>query len=123
MNRTQNLKQKNYKKGLISESLAAWYLRLKGYTILARRYKTPVGEIDIIAKKGTMTIFAEVKARDSDKKGLEAITANAQRRISRAAKYYFMAQKRHESDRQSYRFDVIVISGWSLSHLQNAWQV
>ncbi|MEZ5759409.1 MAG: YraN family protein [Emcibacteraceae bacterium] len=57
-------KKKAYKWGQLAELFASLMLRFKGYSIVARRYKTRVGEIDIIARKGPLTIFCEVKARD-----------------------------------------------------------
>ena len=51
--------------GRRAETLAAWYLRLKGYRIIESRYKTPVGEIDLIARRWGTTVFVEVKARKS----------------------------------------------------------
>jgi putative endonuclease len=49
--------------GRRAESLAAWWLRLKGWRILARRVRTPVGEIDLVARRGRTIAFVEVKAR------------------------------------------------------------
>lgn len=51
--------------GRRGETLAAWYLRLKGYRIVATRVKTPVGEIDLIARRFGTTAFIEVKARQA----------------------------------------------------------
>lgn len=74
MNKTNNQKQKTYQRGLHAETVAVWFLRLKGYKILVRRYKTKVGEIDIIARRGNKIIFTEVKARPSIDIALESIT-------------------------------------------------
>lgn len=68
--------------------MAAWYLRAKGYRILASRYKTPVGEIDLIAKRGKTLAFCEVKYRANERAAREAITAHQRRRIERAATAY-----------------------------------
>ncbi|MEM7569430.1 MAG: YraN family protein [Pseudomonadota bacterium] len=75
-------------KGRKAERLAAWWLRFKGYRILAMREKTPVGEIDIIARRGDMLVFVEVKARKTLASALEAITPHQRQRIIRAAQYY-----------------------------------
>jgi len=75
-------------KGRRAEQIAAWLLRLKGYRILAERYKTPVGEIDIIAKRGQVIIFCEVKHRRSQEAAYDAITPRQTQRITRAAQAY-----------------------------------
>ena len=108
-----------YRRGHKGEGLAAWYLRLKGYRILARRYKSKVGEADIIAQKGRAVIFVEVKARGTLGEGLEAITPKQKKRIINAAKY-FMASRPNVAD-LDFRFDVIVVSGLKIHHLENAW--
>ena len=71
--------------GRLAESAAAWLLRLKGYRILARRYATPVGEIDLVARKGELVLFVEVKRRTHAATALEALLPRQQRRIARAA--------------------------------------
>lgn len=74
--------------GLRAETIAALLLRLKGYSILARRYKVSGGEIDLIARRGDAVVFVEVKARGSIDVALEAISATKRRRISRAARVW-----------------------------------
>ena len=72
------------RRGKSAELLCLWHLRLKGYRILARRYKTPMGEIDLIARRGDTVAAIEVKARaDFDRAGA-AITHRQQQRIMRA---------------------------------------
>jgi putative endonuclease len=65
------------KRGRTGETLAALYLRLKGYRILARRVRTPVGEIDLIAEKSGVIAFVEVKARTQADTALSAVTLHA----------------------------------------------
>ena len=93
-------------RGRRAETVAAWFLRLKGYRILSRRYKTPAGEIDLIARRGRTIVFVEVKQRPDDAAALDAITAAARKRIARAADLWL---SRHPAavgfDR---RFDVIL---------------
>jgi len=67
-----------YSKGLRAETLAAWYLRFKGYRILAMRYKTRVGEIDLIARRGRSLVFAEVKWRPDRRTAMEAVHSDNQ---------------------------------------------
>lgn len=106
--------------GLRAEALAAWYLRLKGYRILATRYRTPVGEIDIIARHWGTLVFVEVKARRSADEYAMALEAVNARRINRAAGHY-LAHRRLTID-TPMRFDVIFLARrrWP-RHLINAF--
>lgn len=94
--------------GRRSEALAAWYLRLKGYRIVASRVKTPVGEIDLIARRFGTTAFIEVKARQHRGEVAVALEAVNTSRISRAAEYYV---SRHPGLAETpLRFDVIFLA-------------
>jgi putative endonuclease len=62
-----------YRQGLRAETIAALFLRLKGYRILARRFTSPVGEIDLVARRGTSLVFVEVKARPTLDAAAESI--------------------------------------------------
>ena len=94
--------------GRRSETLAAWFLRLKGYRIVATRVKTPVGEIDLIARRLGTTAFVEVKARQHRNEEAEALEAVNTNRISRAAQYYV---SRHPALAETpLRFDVIFLA-------------
>lgn len=95
------------------------YLMGKGYRIISWRYKTPVGEIDIIAKRGEVLAFVEVKLRADTDAGLYAITPRAQQRISRAAGHFLASRARFSG--ASPRFDAVAISGFRVRHLANAW--
>lgn len=101
-----------YRRGLLAETVAAWMLRLKGYRILAHRYRTPAGEIDLIARRGTTLAFVEVKARPSVDAGLEAIAAEGYRRIEAAADLFLTRHPRLNGLVQ--RFDLIVVTPWRL---------
>jgi len=94
------------KRGRRAEALAAWFLRLKGYRILARRYKTPAGEIDLIAKRGRTVAFVEVKQRPGEDAAIEAVTAKGRARIARAAALWV---SHHPAAAElDHRFDVIL---------------
>ena len=94
------------RRGRRAETLAAWYLRLKGFRILACRYRTPVGEIDLIAKRGRLVAFVEVKQRPSDAEAAEAVGAYGRQRIARAAAAWLAAHPAAAA--LDLRFDVIV---------------
>jgi putative endonuclease len=79
---------KAYCSGLFAETLAALMLRLKGYAIIAKRYKTPVGEIDLVALKGKRLAFVEVKRRKTREDAAWTLPAKQRRRIVRAAQYW-----------------------------------
>lgn len=114
-------KQKAYKKGHTAETLAAWLLRVKGYSILARREKTPVGEIDLIARRGKLLIFVEVKARTCETAAAEAITPKNRDRVIRAAQYYI--GNRPALAGYTMRFDAILLSSNGFPrHVKDAWQ-
>lgn len=113
----------SYQKGVRAEFWAAMILRLKGYKILARRYKTPVGEIDLIACKKDVVAFVEVKERACIDTALSAVTPQMRRRITRAARYFLADQCRYADNKYTLRFDLMALSGFSSwKHLDNAWQ-
>lgn len=94
--------------GLSAESRAAAMLLAKGYRILERRFRTPHGEIDIIARKRNLIAFVEVKARASLDEAAYAVTPRQQRRIVDAASAWLAAHPEHaEFD---MRFDVMLIA-------------
>lgn len=116
----QTQKRETYDRGLKAEQLAALWLGVKGYKILARRYKTPVGEIDLIVQKKNVIVFVEVKARQTHEQALESLTGHMRQRIERAALYYCAHNKAEEVQ---MRFDLVTIQPpFFIHHLDNAWQ-
>lgn len=108
-----------YQTGLRAEKLAALLLRLKGFKIMAQRYKSPVGEIDLVARRGKLLIFVEVKARATMGEALESIQGRQTQRIIRAAEYYMagLAGRPHDM-----RFDVIAVCPrFKIKHLPAAF--
>ena len=101
------------------EALAAWFLRLKLYRIVATRYKTPMGEIDLVAERWGTTVFVEVKARSRASEE-ETMLAVNQSRIVRAAQYWLA---RHPGKAETdFRFDVIFLArGRWPRHVVNAF--
>ncbi|POF32998.1 YraN family protein [Roseibium marinum] len=107
--------------GLSAETFAAWYLRLTGWRILKRRYKTKAGEIDLIAKRRKTVVFVEVKARKTRRAAFEAVTPASQKRISRAARIF--VAEHPKAGFFTLRFDVIVIRPWALpERIENAFE-
>lgn len=108
-------------RGRRAEKLAAWWLRLKGYRILAQDFRVPVGEIDILARRGNLLAAVEVKARSDHARALEAIGTRQRRRIARALAAYL--QRRPELTGCEVRFDALLIVPWRLpQHLPGAWR-
>jgi putative endonuclease len=97
-----------FRTGLSAESRAAAFLIAKGYRILAKRFRTPHGEIDLVAKKRNLLAFIEVKARASLDEAAYAVTPRQQARIIDAAQGWLAAHPEHaEFD---LRFDAILIA-------------
>lgn len=115
-------RRKAYARGHKGEALAAFFLALKGYKILQKRYKTTVGEIDLIAQQGERLVFVEVKTRPDFETGAEAITARQKKRVIRAAQYFIAS---HPGMAQwPMRFDVILyIPPLKLHHIRDAWSL
>jgi putative endonuclease len=109
-----------FKTGLSAESRAAAYLLAKGYRILARRYRTPHGEIDIVARRRNLVAFVEVKARASLDAAAYAVTPRQQARIIAAAQVWLAAHPEHADF--DLRFDAMLIAPRSLPrHLPAAF--
>lgn len=96
-----------YRRGLFSETLAAWLLRTRFYRILARRYRTPSGEIDLIVRRGRTIAFVEVKNRPTPTEALEAIGPSARGRITRAAELWLAAHP--DAVGFDLRFDLVIV--------------
>ncbi|MFA7277324.1 MAG: YraN family protein [Pseudobdellovibrionaceae bacterium] len=109
----------SYTRGLLAEIWAMAYLLFKGYRIRAWRYKTPVGEIDIIASRGQTLVFAEVKQRGDLDKASGAVSPHMQGRISRAAQHFLAGTPRKHWE--NIRFDVVAVAGLRIRHLDNTW--
>jgi putative endonuclease len=97
-----------FRTGLSAESRAAAFLMAKGYRILAKRFRTPYGEIDLVAKKRDLVAFIEVKARASLDEAAYAVTPRQQARIVNAAQAWLMAHPEHAEF--ELRFDAVLIA-------------
>ena len=113
-------RQAAFRLGLSAESRAAMFLIAKAYRILARRWKTPFGEIDIVARRRHTLVFVEVKARATLEEAVEAVTERNKRRIVNAAELWLA---HHPDDAGcDTRFDVILIApGKMPRHIANAF--
>ena len=97
-----------YRSGVLAEAAVALILRLKGHRIVAQRYKTPVGEIDLVALKGRRLAFIEVKRRKTREDAAWTLPASQRRRIVRAAQYWLaghpaLRRPRHGLRRGAHR--------------------
>ena len=106
-------------RGRQAERLCAWWLRLKGWRILDRRVRTPAGEVDLIARRGAMVAFVEVKARGTE---AELDFAIDERRLSRVAAAAEMLAARYMEAGDDMRIDVMLLApGRPPRHLTNVW--
>jgi putative endonuclease len=107
------------KRGRQGERLAGWWLRLKGWSIVARRVRTPAGEIDLVARRGSMVAFIEVKSRKTGQALDEAIDERRLSRVAAAAESLAAVYMKRGDD---MRIDVILLApGRAPRHLENVW--
>jgi putative endonuclease len=105
--------------GRRGERLAGWWLRLKGWRILDRRVRTPAGEVDLVARKGTLVAFVEVKSRRT---AAELDHAIDERRLARVAAASEVLMPRYAGPGDDIRVDVILLApGTRPRHIENAW--
>ena len=111
-----------YRSGRAAETLVALLFRLRGHRIVARRYATPVGEIDLVALKGRRLAFIEVKRRRRAGDAAFAVTAKQRRRIVRAAQYWLASHPAFAG--HDIAFDVVLAAPWSFPRvIANAFPV
>ena len=105
--------------GRRGERLAGWWLRLKGWSILDRRVRTPAGEVDLVARKGNLIAFVEVKTRAT---AAELDFAIDERRLARVAAAAEYLMPRYAGPDDDIRVDVILLApGTRPRHIENAW--
>jgi putative endonuclease len=120
---SKDKRRRAYRFGHWAEKLCVWWLRLGGYRVLARRYRTPVGEIDIVARRGATLAFIEVKARHETTRddGGEVLTTRQRGRIIRAAEAFVARQR--DLGHCAMRFDLMTVAPWRPPHhLKDAWR-
>ena len=107
------------KRGRRGETLAAWFLRLKGWRIVGTRVITPRGEVDLIARRGKSIVFVEVKARTHRRDLATAIDATRLRRVAAAAEILL---PKYGKECENMQIDVIMVAPWRWpNHLPNVW--
>ena len=108
------------RRGRRGEGWAALWLRMHGWRVIARRVKTPRGEIDLVARRGRTVAFVEVKWRASDRELDTAIDAYRLRRVAAAVE---AVAHRHIRPGDTIRIDVLLLApGRWPRHIVNAWQ-
>ena len=110
-----------YRLGHRGERLASLALMAKGFRIVARRYRTKLGEIDLIARRGDLVLIVEVKARGTLVEAMDAIARQSERRIEAAADLWLSRQR--DYGRLTIRFDMVAVLPWRWPiHVQNVFQ-
>jgi putative endonuclease len=104
------LRQAAYRRGHRAEWLAAALLIAKGFTILSRRHAGHGGEIDLVARRGTLLLFVEVKERSDLDAAVVSITAEKRRRFARAARHYLA--RNPWSAAMTVRCDAVFLAPW-----------
>ena len=107
-------RRRAYRRGHWAERLASLALLAKGFRTVARRHKTRLGEVDLIARRGDLVLLVEVKARRDVQSGLDAITRTAERRIEAAGEMWLSRQP--DYSRLSWRCDVVIVTPWRWPH-------
>jgi len=111
-----------FRLGVSAEGRAAWFLAAKGYRKLAQRWKSPVGEIDLVVKRGQLIAFVEVKARADLEAAPEAVLPRQRRRIIAAAEARLAAHPEHAG--YDMRFDAVLVApGRMPQHIQAAFEI
>lgn len=115
-------RRSTWHRGRAGETAAAWWLRLKGYRILARDWRSHVGEVDLVAKRGSTLVMVEVKARPSLGEAAADIRPRQRERIARAAEAF--RQRSPALAGCGVRFDAVLVVPWRRPrHVIDAWRL
>ncbi|HEX2582101.1 MAG TPA: YraN family protein [Dongiaceae bacterium] len=109
-----------HRRGRRAELLARLWLRLKLYRILAVNWRSPLGEIDIVARRGRTIVIVEVKSRRDRHRLPEAIQHRQRLRLLRAARHFLQCHPKHREC--AVRFDAMLVRSLGLLHIHDAWQ-
>ena len=114
-------RQRAQRRGRVAEWLCLWHLRLRGWHILARDWRCPAGEIDILARRGRVLAVIEVKSRGELATAATALAPRQRRRIARAAEAFLL--QRSDLARLDLRFDLMLVAPRRLPrHWRGAWR-
>ena len=114
-------RQRAQRRGRAAEWLCLWHLRLRGWRILARDWRCPVGEIDILARRGKVLAVIEVKSRSEIATAAAALAARQRRRIARATEAFLL--QRSDLAGLDLRFDLMLVAPRRLPrHWRGAWR-
>ena len=114
-------RQRAQRRGRVAEWLCLWHLRLRGWRILARGWRCPTGEIDILARRGKVLAVIEVKSRGEIATAAAALAPRQRRRISRAAEAFLL--QRSDLAGLDLRFDLMLVAPLRLPrHWRGAWR-
>lgn len=105
---TKQSRVRNHQRGVMAEYAAMLWLYLKGYRLVTMRYKTPVGEIDLIMRRARTLAIIEVKARKNHRDAAVAIHAQNQSRVIRASQYFLVNHPAYQD--YQVRFDAVLIA-------------
>ena len=115
-------RQRAQRHGRLAEWLCLWHLRLRGWRIVAHRWRCPSGEIDILARRGGVLAVIEVKSRGEMDVAAAALPPRQRRRIARAAEAFLLS--RPDLAGLDVRFDVMLVAGYRPPrHWHGAWRV
>ena len=110
------------RRGVFAESLCRWYLRLRGWRIVASGWRCPAGEIDILARRGGVLAISEVKSRPDIASAVASVLPRQRRRIARAASAFLVM--RPDLAELALRFDVMLVAPLRPPrHLPDAWRI
>ncbi len=117
----RNKRQRHQRSGRRAEAMAALWLQIKGYTILARNFRHGSGEVDLLARRGQVLAAVEVKWRPDQDQAAAAVSPRQKYRIQRAASVFWAQLPDH--DRVALRFDALLLAPWRLPHhIPDAWR-
>ena len=115
-------RQRAQRHGRLAEWLCLWHLRLRGWRIVARRWRCPSGEIDILARRGSVLAVVEVKSRAEIDAAAAALPPRQRRRIARAAEAFLLS--RPDLAGLDLRFDLMLVAGLRPPrHWHGAWRL
>jgi putative endonuclease len=115
-------RQRAQRRGRFAEWLCLWHLRLRGWRILAKGWRCPSGEIDILARRGRVLAIIEVKSRNQLDAAASALSPRQRRRITRAAEAFLLS--RPDLARLEPRFDLMLVAPLRVPrHWPGAWRV